>query len=80
MPGPLTQWGLSGGSVALGTLAAAAPMVRGDAVAGLLGEVAGQTLLSTPGGFADQETDRRDAWQFTPAGAGSVQRVTSNLP
>ena len=80
VPGPLTQWGLSGGSVALGTLAAAAPMVRGDAVVGLLGEVPGQTLLSAPGGFADQQTDRRDAWQFTPAVAGSVQRVTSNLP
>jgi hypothetical protein len=78
--GPLTQLALSGGSIALGTVAAAAPMMRGDAVVGVMASVSGQSLLATPGGFADQETDRRDAWQITPGGAGSLTRVTSNLP
>ena len=55
-------------------------MMRGDAVVGLMASVSGQTLLATPGGFADQETDRRDAWQLTPAAAGSLTRVTSSLP
>ena len=80
VPGSLTQLGLTGGSVALGNLAANAPMMRGDAVVGLVASLPGQTLLSAPGGFGDQETDRRDAWQFTPATAASVTRVTSNLP
>jgi len=79
-PGPLTQTELAGGNSVLGTLAASAPLVRGDATAGLLTSLPGQSLLSTPGGFGDDETDARDAWQFTPADAGSLTRVTGNLP
>ena len=80
VPGALTQLDLSGNAIVLGNVAASAPMLRGDAVAGLPASLSGQTLLSSPGGFGDDETDSRDAWQFTPAGAGSLSRVTSNLP
>ena len=79
-PGALTQLDLSGVGTSLGTVAASAPMLRGDAIAGLTASLPGQTLLATAGGFGDEETDSRDAWQFTPAGAGSLTRVTSSLP
>ena len=79
-PGALTQLDLAGNAIVLGNVAASAPMLRGDAVAGLATSLSGQTLLSSPGGFGDDETDGRDAWQFTPAAAGSLARVTSNLP
>jgi hypothetical protein len=80
LSGPLTQLTLSGAPTGLGTLAAATASVRGDAIAGLAASVAGQTLLASPGGFGDNETDRRDAWQFTPGGAGSLTRTTAYLP
>ena len=80
VPGALTQLDFSGAGVALGTVAASAPMLRGDAIAGLMSSLSGQTLLSSPAGFGDDETDSRDAWQFTPASAGSLTRVTSSLP
>ena len=79
-PGALTQTELSGASTVLGTLAAGAPLVRGDATVGLVTSLAGQSLLSSPAGFGDGETDGRDAWQFTPASAGSLTRITANLP
>ena len=79
-PGALTQLDLDGAPTALGGVAASAPMLRGDAVAGVTASLSGQTLLTTPGGFGDDETDGRDAWQFTPAGAGSLARVTTSLP
>lgn len=79
-PGALTQLDLSGTAGVLGNVAASAPMLRGDAVAGVMSSLSGQTLLATPGGFGDDETDLRDAWQFTPAAAGSLTRVTSTLP
>ena len=80
LPGALTQLDLSGAAISLGTVAASAPMLRGDTIAGLATSLPGQTLLATAGGFGDDETDRRDAWQFTPAAAGSLSRVTSSLP
>lgn len=80
LPGPLTQLTLSGAPTVLGTLAAATASVRGDAIAGLAVSVSGQTLLSSPGGFGSNETDRRDAWQFTPGSAGSLTRATAYLP
>jgi len=80
-PGALTQLDFSGNATStLGTLAASAPRVRGDAIAGAMNSLAGQTLLSSPAGFAKDQTDKRDAWQFTPSTAGSVARVTTNLP
>ncbi len=78
--GALTQFDFAGGSTNLGTLSASAPMVDGVAVAGLPSVVAGQTYLASPGGFGKGQTDVRDAWQFTPASAGSLARVTTNLP
>ena len=79
-PGSLTQLSLSGSAMALGTLAATAPWVRGDAIAGLASSLSGQTFLPGPGGFGSDETDYRDAWQFTPSTAGSVTRITSYVP
>ena len=78
--GSLTQVSLADAATSLGTLAASAPWVRGDAVAGLVSALPGQTFLAGPGGFGSDETDFRDAWQFTPATAGSLTRVTINLP
>lgn len=78
--GALTQTSLAGSASTVGTLAASAPWVRGDAVAGLTTSLSGQTLLNSPAGFGDDETDERDAWQFTPGTAASLARVTSNLP
>jgi hypothetical protein len=78
--GTLTQVSLAGDATSLGTLAATAPWVRGDAIAGLASALSGQQFLPGPGGFATDETDQRDAWQFTPATAGSLTRVTSNVP
>ena len=79
-PGELVQVSLAGTAQSLGTLAAAAPWMRGDAVAGLATSLAGQTFLEGPGGFGDDDTDARDAWQFTPSTSGSLARVTTNLP
>jgi len=79
-PGDLTQYTLTGDATTLGSLAAGAPVVRGQAIAGLVSALAGQTVLSSPAGFGNGETDMRDAWQFTPAGASSLTRVTTNLP
>jgi len=79
-PGALTQYTLAGAAGTAGTLAASAAIVRGDAVAGVPVSLSGQTLLSTVGGFAADETETRDAWQFTPGSASSLVRVTSNLP
>ena len=79
--GALTQQQLSDGSTSvLGSLAAASAWVRGDVTAGLVGSLAGQSFLSSPGGFGHGQVDRRDAWQLTPAAAGSLTRITSNLP
>ena len=80
LPGALMQLDFSGAGIALGNVTASAPMLRGDAITGLASSLSGQTLLNSPAGFGDDETDRRDAWQFTPATAGSLTRVTSNLP
>jgi len=79
-PGALTELEPGGGSTALGTLAATAPWVRGDATVGLATSLPGQTFLLSPAGFGSDETDGRDAWQFTPAGAGTLVRATGNLP
>jgi hypothetical protein len=79
-PGTLTQLDLDGANTAVGALAANAPMLRADAIAGLVGVLADQTQLLSPAGFGNHETDGRDAWQFMPAGAGSLTRVTANLP
>ena len=78
--GDLTQVSLSGTATSLGTLGATAPWVRGDAIAGLASALSGQTFLPGPGGFGSDETDYRDAWQFTPSSGGSVVRITTNLP
>jgi len=79
-PGALTELELGGGSTALGALAATAPWVRGDAIAGVPTALSGETFLSSPAGFGAGETDRRDAWQFTPAGVNTLTRITTNLP
>ena len=78
--GDLKQVSLSGGTTSLGALAATAPWVRGDAIAGLASALSGQTFLPGPAGFGTNETDFRDAWQFTPATPGSVTRITTYLP
>jgi len=78
-PGALTQLDLAGTGTAVGSLAASAPLLRGDAIAGLVGGLSAQTRLLSVAGLASDETDIRDAWQFTPA-ASSLTRVTTNLP
>jgi hypothetical protein len=78
-PGALTQFDLAGNGTAVGSLAASAPLLRGDAIAGLVGALSEQTQLLSVAGLASDETDTRDAWQFTPA-ASSLTRVTTNLP
>ena len=78
--GALTQEDMAGVDTALGSLGAAGASVRGDVVAGLTTSLAGQTFLTAPGGFGNGETDKRDAWQFVPAVAGSLARVSTNLP
>jgi hypothetical protein len=78
-PGALTQLDLAGSGTAVGSLAASAPLLRGDAIAGLAGALSAQTQLLSVAGLASDETDRRDAWQFTPS-ASSLTRVTTNLP
>jgi hypothetical protein len=78
-PGALTQLDLAGAGTAVGSLAASAPLLRGDAIAGLVGALSAQTQLLSVAGLASDETDSRDAWQFTPA-ASSLTRVTTNLP
>lgn len=79
-PGELTQVALSGSGTALGSLTATSSWVRGDATAGLVAAVAGQTFLPGPGGFGTNETNLRDAWQFMPSTGASVTRITSYLP
>jgi hypothetical protein len=79
-PGALTQVSLSGSATSLGTLDAAAPWMRGDAIAGLAASLPGQTFLSATAGFGNGETDRRDAWQVMPGSASSVTRITTSLP
>lgn len=81
--GAVTQTALDGsGAVGLGTLSLVTPVwLRGDLVAGVAGSLSGQTFLPTAGGgFGDDETDLRDAWQATSGGAGSLARVSANLP
>jgi hypothetical protein len=78
--GAVTQGDMAGSGMVLGTLGAAAASMTGDRVAGLASSIAGESFLAAPGGFGNGETDRRDAWQFVPGGAGSLARVTSNLP
>ena len=78
--GALTQEDLAGTDTPLGTFATAGPSVSGDAIAGLASAIGAQTFLVAPGGFGNGETDKRDAWQFVPAAAGSLARITGNLP
>ena len=78
--GPLTQESLAGVDTQLGTLATGGVAVRGQPIAGLATALGVQTFLTAPGGFGGDETDQRDAWQFVPAAAGSLARVTSNVP
>jgi len=78
--GAVTQFTLAGAATTLGSNAATAAVMGDDAIAGLVSALAGQTVLSSPAGFGDGETDRRDAWQFLPGSASSLARVTSNLP
>ena len=78
--GAVAQQDMAGATTQLGTFAAGGRSVSGDAIDGLASAIGVQTFLVAPGGFGDGETDKRDAWQFTPASAGSLARVTSNLP
>jgi hypothetical protein len=79
--GALTQTSIAtGAATTLGTLAASASIVQGNATAGLTGTLAGQTLLPASTGLGTNEVNVRDAWQFLPASAGSLTRVTSYLP
>jgi hypothetical protein len=83
-PGALTQVDLaSGASTGLGTLAPASLWMQApndDAVAGLPFALGGETKVDSPLGFGRHDTDHRDAWQFTPGAAGSLVRVTTNVP
>ena len=79
-PGALTQMDLTGAGASVGTLTVDAPMLRVDAIAGLVNVLVGQTELLSLAGLASGQTDIRDAWQFTPATADSLARVTANLP
>jgi hypothetical protein len=78
--GPLVQQSLAGVDTTLGTLATGGVALRGEAIAGLATALGVQTFLPAPGGFGGDETNQRDAWQFVPGAAGSLARVTSNLP
>jgi hypothetical protein len=78
--GALTQFTLAGSGTTLGANAAASAVLSTEAISGLVSPLAGQTVLSSPAGFGDGETDTRDAWQFTAGGASSLTRVTNNLP
>jgi len=82
--GALTQVDIaSGTSTSLGTLAPERMRMQApgrDAVAGLPYELAGETMIDSPEGFGWGDTDKRDAWQFTPGQAGSLARVTTNVP
>jgi hypothetical protein len=78
--GALTQFTLAGSGTTLGANAAASAVLSTEAISGLVSPLAGQTVLSSPAGFGDGETDMRDAWQFTAGGASSLTRVTNNLP
>jgi hypothetical protein len=79
--GALSQQVLaSGTSTILGSLETSAAWMRGDAIAGVPGALAGQSFLPTTAGLASDETDARDAWQLTSGTAGSLRRATTNLP
>jgi len=79
-PGAVTQFTLAGAGTTLGSNAATSAILHSDAVAGLPTALSGQDTLTSPAGFGDGETDRRDAWQFTPGSAASLARVTTGLP
>jgi len=70
----------TGATVGLGPVGAGGQALHGDLVVGLPGVLAGQTTLASPGGFGEDETDVRDAWQLATLGAGSLVRVTRYLP
>jgi hypothetical protein len=79
--GPLTQQDMAGANTtAIGTVAASSAWMRGDVIAGMATALSGQNFLLSLGGFGEEETNLRDAWQLTPGTAGSLQRVTANLP
>jgi hypothetical protein len=82
--GALTQTDLASGvSSTLGSLAPASFWMQAparDAIAGLPYALAGETMVDSPEGFGSHDTDRRDAWQLMPGTAGSLARVTTNLP
>jgi hypothetical protein len=82
-PGALTEVDIaSGASTAIGTLAPTETWIRpqsGSATVGLIFSLAGQTFMNPVAGFDANDTDERDAWQFTPGQAGSLARVTDNL-
>jgi hypothetical protein len=83
-PGALTELDLaSGTSMAIGALTPADTWTRAqsaNATVGLMFSLAGQTFMDPVAGFGANDTDRRDAWQFTPGVANSLARVTDNLP
>jgi hypothetical protein len=83
-PGALTEVDIaSGSSLAIGTLAPADTWIRpqsGSATVGLVFSLGGQTFMDPVAGFDANDTDVRDAWQFTPGVANSLARVTDNLP
>jgi len=78
--GALTQFSLAGDGTTLGANAAASAALSTEAISGLASSLAGQTVLSSPAGFGNGQTDTRDAWQFKADSASSLARVTSNLP
>ncbi len=78
--GPLVQLDIATlAATPIGSLAVGPVYVYGDLVAGLPGSLPGQTFAKVTTGFGNNETDNRDAWQFTPGVPGSLQRVTTNL-
>jgi hypothetical protein len=78
--GPLMQESLAGVDTSLGMLSTGGAALRGQAIAGLPAALGVQTFLTAPGGFGGDETDQRDAWQWVPGAAGSLARVTGNVP
>jgi hypothetical protein len=83
-PGAVNEIDLaSGASTPVGTLASAETWIRPQSGLAIVGEIfslGGQTFMDPVAGFDANDTDMRDAWQFTPGAANSLARVTDNLP
>jgi hypothetical protein len=78
--GPVSEFDVATGlSTSLGTVPGTPPVMSASLTDGLVGAFAVQTDLPYTQGNAG-ETNQRDAWQVTPGLAGSLQRITNNVP